>query len=75
MVLGVINAYMLSRQLNFPAYTAATDEEALAMGEPVINKSIRYLAIMSLVVWTVAIVAGRLIAYINDSFALGGSAF
>ena len=74
-VLGVINAYMLSRQLNFPAYTAATDEEALAMGEPVINKSIRYLAIMSLVVWTVAIVAGRLIAYINDSFALGGSAF
>jgi hypothetical protein len=74
-VLGVITAWLMSRQLNFPAYTYATDAEADAMGEPVVTKSLRYLAIASLVIWTMAIVAGRLIAYINDSFALSGSAF
>jgi len=74
-VLGVITAWMMSRQLNFPAYSHASDAEADAMGEPVLTKSLRYLSIASLVIWTMAIVSGRLIAYINDSFALGGSAF
>ena len=74
-VLGVITAWMMSRQLNFPAYSHASDSEADAMGEPVLTKSLRYLSIASLVIWTMAIVSGRLIAYINDSFALGGSAF
>ena len=74
-VLGVITAWMMSRQLNFPAYSHASDSESDAMGEPVLTKSLRYLSIASLVIWTMAIVSGRLIAYINDSFALGGSAF
>ena len=74
-VLGVVTAYMMSRQLNFPAYQKVSAAEAESLGEPVVTKSLRILASISLVIWAAAIVSGRLIAYINDSFALGGVEF
>jgi len=65
-VIGVAMAWMTSRELNFPVYQRASDAEAAAMGEPVLSQKTKVLAALSLSAWTVAIVAGRLIAYIAD---------
>ena len=72
---GVVTAWMISRELNFTAYQDASESEAAAIGEPTISMKVKSLATAQLIFWTVAIVAGRLIAYVNGAFALGGVDF
>ncbi len=65
-VLGIAVAWMTSRDLRFPDYQTASPTEAAALGEPAIGGRLKALAIASLLLWSVALIGGRLIAYIAD---------
>jgi hypothetical protein len=69
-VLGVVLAWMTSRDLNFPAYQKMSAAEAAAAGEPVVTTKLKVIAVLSLFTWFVAIVAGRLIASVADAARL-----
>ena len=70
-IFGVVTASVISRDLNFMAYQNASASEAGAIGEPIVSKKVKILAAAQLISWVVAIVGGRLIAYVTGNDALG----
>lgn len=65
--LGVALTFFTVRELNFAAYEKASKAEAEALGEPAITRNAKILAFASLITWVVAIIGGRLIAYVIDA--------
>jgi hypothetical protein len=65
-LLGVIAAAITARDLKFPDYRGASKDEAAALGEPVLTTKDKVVAGVSLLIWTVALVGGRLVAYVAD---------
>ena len=63
---GIATAWITSRELNFPAYQHASLADAADMGEPAPTRKLKAVAIASLLIWTLALIGGRLIAYIAD---------
>lgn len=68
---GVVATYMV-RELNFQSYAGAAGSGEGNV-EPEITQRARVLAIVSLACWLVAIIAGRLIAYVVDASILEGN--
>ncbi len=65
-LLGVVAAGITAQELNFGAYQKASKDEAAALGEPALTLKVKIVAAVSLLLWTVALVGGRLIAYVAD---------
>ena len=65
-VAGIAVAWMMSRDLRFPDYQTASLQEAETLGEPRVTGRLKLLAIASLLLWSGALIGGRLIAYVAD---------
>ena len=69
-VVGGAMFWLHFRQLGLARYSAVEVGEATE-AEPLVTRSVRIVAVVSLIAWLVAIDGGRLIAYVIDAAELG----